>query len=259
MSETTREGEVHGLEDGFRFRCAPGVPCFNECCRDVNIFLGPYDVLRLRQALGLTAEELIERHTTAIASERRLLPLITLKMNESDLRCPFVTEEGCSVYSSRPWACRMFPLDVTEDGKSFRVVIGEQRCKGLEENLERRVVDYLNDQGTPKYQVMDDLLGGLVNDPRFRELDIDNEQVEKMVFMALYDLDSFRRFIFESSFLKKLEVDPTRLKRLERDDEELLRLGFEWLEFGLLGKKVLKVRAELLEERDDPGAEEGGR
>ena len=32
----------------FNFACHPGVSCFNQCCSDVNIFLTPYDVLRLK-------------------------------------------------------------------------------------------------------------------------------------------------------------------------------------------------------------------
>jgi len=236
------------LEDLLSFQCAPGVPCFNECCRDVTIFLGPYDVLRVRQALGLKAQDFIDRYTAVLGTDR-LIPLVALRMNEDDeKRCHFVTHKGCSIYSHRPWACRMFPLDVSTDGKGFRTIIDEHRCKGLLETVTRRVQDYLNDQGAPKYQVMDDLMGELVNHPRFRELEVENESVKKMIYMALYDLDAFRKFIFETSFLKKFKLDDKRVKRMQRDDEELLRFGFEWLAFGLLGKKSLAIHPEAAEE-----------
>lgn len=252
MSQSKQDRPTYELEQNFRFRCGQNVPCFNECCRDVTIFLGPYDILRLRQALKLTAEEVIERYTRVLKADR-LIPLLVLRMNEEDeLRCNFVTKEGCSVYRYRPWACRMFPLDVTEDGKGFVQIIDEGRCKGLLEDQEQPVQAYLNEQGTPKYQVMDDLMGELVNHERFRALDVENQQVQQMIFMALYDLDTFRKFVFESSFLKKFELDERRIRRLERDDEELLRLGFEWVAFGLLGRKTLKVRPEVA------AADEGG-
>ncbi len=257
MSDQTPDSRVYDLEDTFRFECAPGVPCFNECCRDVTIFLGPFDVLRLRQALKLPAQEFIDRYTRVLGTDR-LIPLIALRMNdEDDKRCHFVTPEGCSVYSHRPWACRMFPLDVTEDGQGFRTIIDSGRCQGLREPVERRVQDYLNDQGAPKYQVMDDLMGELVNDERFRQLDVDNDQVRRMVYMSLYDLDAFREFVFESSFLDKFKIDARRIKRLERDDEELLRLGFEWLAFGLLGKNIFTIRDEVVEEYK--ARQEGGK
>jgi Fe-S-cluster containining protein len=255
MSEQEKD-RAFGLEDKLRFRCAPGVPCFNECCQDVTIFLGPYDVMRLRRELGLSAQDFLGKHTTVLTKEGQLIPLVNLKMREEDKRCPFVTEEGCSVYRSRPWACRMFPLDVSPDGKGFGLLIGDDRCKGLKEPAEQPVRDYLNDQGTPKYQVMDDLLGELINDERFKQLDIENEQVKGMVSMSLYDLDSFRKFVFASSFLQKFDVDARRIKRMEKDDEELLRFAFDWLHFGLLGKQVLKVREEVAKER--AGAVEGG-
>ena len=251
-----QESQIYELETPFRFRCNKGVPCFNECCRDVTIFLGPYDVLRLRQALNITATELIERYATVL-SQGRLIPLIALKMNEDDdKRCYFVTPEGCSVYPYRPWACRMFPLDVTEDGKGFRTLIGPDRCLGLVEDHQRPVIEYLNEQGTPKYQVMDDLMGDLVNNDRFKTLDVDNEQIQQMIFMALYDMDTFRKFVFETSFLDKFDIEPRRLKRLERDDEELLRLGFEWVAFGLLGRQTLKLKPEVRENREEANTEE---
>ena len=41
------------LDSTFRFSCHPGVACFNRCCADVNIFLTPYDVLRMKNRLGI--------------------------------------------------------------------------------------------------------------------------------------------------------------------------------------------------------------
>ncbi len=242
MSESKKDEKTYTLDDMFQFRCGKSVECFNECCKDVTIFLGPYDVLRLRQALNITATELIEKYTTVLAT-KRLIPLIALRMNEeNEKRCHFVTPEGCSIYAFRPWACRMFPLDVTETGKAFRTIIESDRCLGLKEELTRPVIEYLNEQGTPKYQVMDDLMGDLINDERFRELDVENEQIRQMVFMALYDMDTFRKFVFDSSFLDKFVMEKRRVKRLQRDDDELLRLGFEWVAFGLLGRQVLTVK-----------------
>ncbi len=40
-------------ESPFHFSCNDSLPCFTQCCRDVNIYLTPYDVLRLRRALRI--------------------------------------------------------------------------------------------------------------------------------------------------------------------------------------------------------------
>ena len=46
-------------QDTFRFSCSPVVVCFNECCRDLNQFLTPYDILRLKNHLGLSSGEFL--------------------------------------------------------------------------------------------------------------------------------------------------------------------------------------------------------
>ena len=47
----------------FKFSCQPGVTCFNQCCRDVNILLTPYDVLRLKNRLGISSGEFLKKYT----------------------------------------------------------------------------------------------------------------------------------------------------------------------------------------------------
>ena len=91
-------------EHVFAFRCHPGISCFTQCCRDVTIALTPYDVLRLRKALGISSYEFLEKYTLIIPKKNRLIPLVVLKMNDEDKKCPFVIEEGCRVYQERPWA-----------------------------------------------------------------------------------------------------------------------------------------------------------
>ena len=48
------KGKIEPVENGgFRFACHPGVVCFTECCRDLKLLLTPYDVIRLKNRLGL--------------------------------------------------------------------------------------------------------------------------------------------------------------------------------------------------------------
>jgi hypothetical protein len=63
-----------------------------------------------------------------------------------------------------------------------------------------------------------------------------------MYMMAMYDIDRFRRFLFESTFLKRFYVDEDRAEQLGRDDEDLLEFGFLWLRYALFGEKTMKVR-----------------
>lgn len=244
MSDAPKLGPdtVLSQDDLFRFTCHGGLECFTNCCRDVTIFLTPYDVLRMKRNLGISSEELIDRYT--LVSHAHAVPLVLLKMNEDDdKRCHLVTEEGCSIYEDRPWACRMYPLDLGDEG-GYKLAVDETRCKGLGQGEPRRVRQYLEDQSTKPYVDAEKEYANLTGDSRLEQLDVDNPQVFKMIFMATYNLDSFRKFVFESTFLKRFQMEPGRAEDVRESDEELLRLGYDWLAFGLFGQMNFQIYEE---------------
>jgi uncharacterized protein len=224
----------------FRFRCAPGIACFTRCCQDVNIVLTPYDVLQLKKALAITSDEFIEKYAIVLSKEKQLIPLVFLKMREDDKQCPFVTEQGCTVYEDRPWACRMFPLDTAEDG-TFHLITDPSRCKGLEETMSWQIGEWLVEQGIVPYDEMNQLLTSITAPLKAQQPDIDNPDIAKMVFMSLYNLDKFRDFIFKSTFLERFELDPLQIEKIKRSDIELLKFAFDWIKFGVFGQKLFKV------------------
>ena len=229
-------------EHFFRFQCGPGVSCFTLCCRDVNIVLTPYDVLRLKNALGISSDEFLEEHAVVLSKEKQLIPLVFLKMRQDNKLCPFVTEEGCAVYENRPWACRMFPLDMADDG-TFRLITNAERCKGLaEEDQACQIGEWLVEQGIVPYDEMNQLLTTITAPLKAQQPDIDNPDIAKMVFMSLYNLDKFRDFIFKSTFLDRFELDPIRIEKIKRTDLELLHFAFDWIKFGIFGQKLFKVK-----------------
>ena len=62
-----------------------------------------------------------------------------------------------------------------------------------------------------------------------------------MIFMATYNLDAFRKFVFESSFLERFQLETGRVEAIKESDEELLRLGYDWLAFGLFGQMNFQI------------------
>ena len=64
----------------------------------------------------------------------------------------------------------------------------------------------------------------------------------RMAFMATYNIDRFREFVFNSSFLKRYKVKSVILKKIESDDGELLKFGLGWVKFFLWGAKAKKIR-----------------
>ena len=78
------DGGFFGPEQKFRFDCRGDLPCFGQCCRDINIFLTPYDVFRLKNKLGLSSAAFLEKHTMEIGPPRVMYPVVYLKMNEEE-------------------------------------------------------------------------------------------------------------------------------------------------------------------------------
>jgi uncharacterized protein len=258
MSDAPKLGPdtVLSQDDLFQFTCHGGLECFTSCCRDVTIFLTPYDVMRMKQNLGISSEELLDKYT--LVSQAHAIPLVLLKMNEDDnKRCHLVTEKGCSIYEDRPWACRMYPLDLGDQG-GYKLAVDETRCKGLGKGETRRVREYFETQGTLPYVEAEKAYAQLTSDPRLGELDVDNPQVFKMIFMATYNLDAFRKFVFESSFLERFQLEPGRVEAVRESEEELLRLGYDWLGFGLFGQMNFQIYEKAAKDVESKISEQGG-
>jgi hypothetical protein len=69
--------------------------------------------------------------------------------------------------------------------------------------------------------------------------------------MVCYDLDRFRTFVFESTFLNRFNVDEETIKLIDESDEELQKFGYKWLKLALFGEKTLRLRPEYMK----PGTE----
>ena len=72
------------IDDYFTFACHNSLNCYRSCCRDVTIFLTPYDILRFKKALDSTSRDFLENYTTLVTIKSKQLPLVQLKMNEKN-------------------------------------------------------------------------------------------------------------------------------------------------------------------------------
>lgn len=234
-----------GLKSRFKFQCHPGVSCFTHCCRGINIILTPYDIIRLKNRLDLSSGEFLAIYTTPQLLEKTDLPVVGLKLMDDDRQsCPFVRDDGCIVYSDRPTTCRYYPLGVASlnhregapeeagesDGEGFYFFVDEPHCKGFEEDKLWTVEAYRKDQGVDIHDEINaewtDLIVRKRSFPKNIQL---NEQSKQMFFTVSYDIDKFKRFVFESSFLDRYEVDPDTTEKMKTDEIALLDFGMKWL------------------------------
>jgi hypothetical protein len=236
----------------FGFRCHPEIGCFNRCCRNLNLFLYPYDVIRLRSRLGLTSDEFLDRHVDVVLRPGNHFPDVLLRMAENaEKTCPFLTPEGCRVYPDRPDTCRTFPLEqgLLHDARTaadepvffFRP---PDFCLGPQAQKQWTVPEWVQDQEAEEYHRMTIHWAGLrrlfQSDPWGAEGPAGTRA--KMAFMAAYNIDRFRDFVFGSSFLKRFKVKPELLGRIKRDDARLLLFGFDWIKLFLWGIQSRRLK-----------------
>lgn len=211
----------------FRFACHQGLRCFTGCCRDVNIYLTPYDVLRLRRALGMGSGRFLSEHTRHFLAKGSNVPVVQMKMDGESLRCKFVTDEGCSVYADRPWACRMFPLDLGAVVGEYGLLAGKERCLGLCERTERTVEGWLDSQGIGPYVEMERAFGAVLPAGSQGRAAM-AAGLGKFLFLA-YDLDKFAELLNDARFRAFHGVDDTMLLETRDNDETLLKLAFQYI------------------------------
>lgn len=242
-------------KDRFKFSCHPGISCFNRCCRDVNIVLTPLDVLRMSRRLGIDTTEFLATHTFVPFTEEQKLPFVFLKMSGDEKTCPFVTEQGCGIYEDRPWPCRMYPVgqaspqDPATQGEGFFFMMREDHCRGHDEKREWTIDEFMADQGVEGYREAGELFKQILLHPYLKTNPLDPARME-MFYMACYDLDKFRRFVFESKFMSRFELEPELVESLRSDDMELMRFAFRWLRFAIFGELTLRIREDTLSRRE---------
>jgi uncharacterized protein len=236
----------------FSFACHAGLVCYKSCCRRQSLFLYPYDVIRLKNRLGLDSEEFLSRHAGVGRGQNRFFPSLMLQMVANEEKtCPFLGEGGCTVYEDRPSACRTYPLEraVLRPAGSARLeeyyfLARHEYCQGHNEERQWSVKEWLQDQQVVQYNLMDDLWAEM--DALFAANPWQGEGAagprQQLAFLVCYNIDGFRRYVRDFSLLAKFRLDKAQRRSIDNSDEELLRFGFNWLKFVLAGMPVLKEK-----------------
>lgn len=250
-------------ESKLKFRCHPGVSCFTACCGNINIVLTPYDILRIRRALNLPAPEFLLRFTTPVFLEKTDLPGVKLLLDEEG-RCPFVTEQGCTIYPYRPTTCRYYPVGMSyfreapadkseaSTSEEFYFLVKEDHCQGHAEDKVQTIGEWRVDQGIDESDEMNKAWMELVMRRKsFGQQATLGEQAKRIFFMASTDLDKFRELVLSPAFLDTYELDRETMDKLREDDIELMHFSFRFLAATIFGIRDsgFKVKEERLKQK----------
>jgi Fe-S-cluster containining protein len=246
------------LSHTFRFSCHKDIECFNQCCADVNIFLTPYDILRMKRRLNISSSEFLVKYTDSITIEDKGLPLVVLKMRQDEKKtCPFVMKDGCSIYDDRPWPCRMYPIGMAAPDRDYGgnreafyfIVDQEFPCLGFKEKKECSIKEWKEDQGANIYDIEGEPYKDITLHRFFLNGNRLTPEKSRMFNMVCYDIDRFRRFVFESSFINMFDIDKETIENIKSDDKNLLEFGYRWLRFSLFGEDSLMVKERVLNKK----------
>jgi Fe-S-cluster containining protein len=201
----------------------------------------------------MDSDRFLETHADIVMREGNFFPEVLLRMADNEAKtCPFLTDQGCSVYPDRPDSCRTFPV---EHGLLFKGQASTPEsvsffrppdfCLGRHENQTWTLASWADDQEAVVFNRMTarwaTLKALFARDP-WGPAGI-NGPKGKMAFMAAYNIDRFREFVFQSSFLKRYRLKKARVKRLRASDRELLLFGFEWIGYFVWGIKSDSIHA----------------
>ncbi|CCO07244.1 YkgJ family cysteine cluster protein [Desulforamulus hydrothermalis] len=220
-------GKSLKLQDKFTFSCHAQLACFKKCCRDINIFLTPYDVLRIKNYLKISSEEFLTGYTHVLRTPKVGFPVVILKMREDNLVCPFISDVGCTIYQVRPWSCRMAPLEVRGVGE-YGVAFDQARCLGLNETKEWTVQEWMDNQGLAAYEEPEKYFSQIPSKIKLtgaKELD---SFIMQMILLGCYNLDEFRSMLRSHPVLTQ-DVGELELQQIMSDDVALMKFAFKWL------------------------------
>jgi Fe-S-cluster containining protein len=200
--------------------------------------LTPYDILRLKNHLGLSSDQFLSQYTCQHTGPESGLPVVTLKPADNrDLLCPFVSEAGCRVYENRPSSCRMYPLlravarsRATGELSERFMLLKEPHCLGFNQGHPRTVQQWIADQKIADYNTINDRLVHIISLKNRLMPGVLDLKSQRLFFTAFYDLDVFRSHIINSGVLDDFQIDSSMMDEALEDDVALLKFGMKWIE-----------------------------
>ena len=242
----------------FQFRCHKEIACFNACCKNIDLQVLPYDILRLKKHFGITSSEFVGRYTVPYEMDAQGIPGLKMVTKPGTSECIHLTEEGCGVYENRPAACRYYALGSmgvrkkeSKQVEDIYFVVREDHCLGHDEPHTQTVAEYRTEQGLDQYDDQNRHWRDLVLKKRSAgpTVGAPSERSLQLFDMCSYDLDGFREFMQSAGFREVFDVPVDEEREMLADENKLLEFSMRFLEQILFGTQTIAVRAEAREKR----------
>jgi Fe-S-cluster containining protein len=246
------------LDSEFQFNCHKGIACFNACCKNIDIMLTPYDIVRLKRRLGMDSKEFVARFTVPFEIDSHGMPGLKMATKKGTAQCIHLTDEGCGVYEDRPAACRYYALGSMGVRKKESAMVEdvyfkvkEDHCLGHNEFNKQTVREYRIDQGVDQYDKMNREWRDIIIKKRSSGPTVGkpSERSMQLFDMCSYDMDSFREFIQTRGFREIFDLEDEAMSQLISNEDSLLAFSYQFLKQVLFGETTIPLKKSAREQR----------
>jgi len=246
--DNANQGKHIDKKSTFTFDCHPGVSCFTDCCKDVDMTLYPYDIIRLRKRLNISSEQFLNQHTEMEFDDNFWFPRLVLKMSDNeDFSCPFLSASGCTVYDDRPFSCRSYPLarsvkrSCSKERQSEKYyLVCHDHCKGHQESKTWKISEWIEQNNLHDYNEMN--ASWISVDTLLKSYPFDQKGMNMTLFRLLitasYNLDNFRLLLNDEGLSKKFDIPHELKTKAKTCDITLMELGFAFIRHCLTGEPI---------------------
>ena len=132
--------------------------------------------------------------------------------------------------------------------EEFYFFIEDPNCLGHQEEREWTIESWRTDQGAALYDEMNkEWMEIQLRRNTTEQSGLDSKR-QSMLYMASYDIDKFKRFVFESRLFDLFEIDKEEVEKMRIDEIALMKFGFKYMKYILMLEETLQVKEEYIRE-----------
>ena len=131
------------LHNKFKFKCKRAA----YCCDKPMISITPFDIKVICNRLAISSSEFHQRYSFFTADEFGI-PRCFI---QNKPHCPFKIDNTCTIYTSRPLRCRLYPVGRVFEGEDIFYVVSDVHCPGFESDKKWSIEEWVENQGVHEY------------------------------------------------------------------------------------------------------------